>query len=89
MAQPNRQDDTYENAVQHCYASCMATIHFDFSTAKAFGDAHECNEDTDASRRDLNNNAVGRNIGYNLGFGGTDEKCLTRCQKSADLRWHP
>jgi hypothetical protein len=86
------KDHTYENAVQHCYFSCMATIHLGLPIAKLFGDAHECNaegepENTEGSRHDLHNNSVGRNIGYNLGWQGTDEECLKRCMESTDLRW--
>jgi len=89
---PEEVDNTYENAVQHCYFSCLATIHLDLPIAKAFGDAHECNsegvpENTDGSRHDLHNNDVGRTIGYNQGYDTSDNKCLKKCKASNDLRW--
>ncbi len=82
-----RQDNTWANAVQHCYFSCLATIHLSFEIAEAFGNAHECGEGTEGSRHDLHNNSVGRTIGYNLGFSGTDAKCLEGCMHSDQLRW--
>jgi RHS repeat-associated protein len=86
------QDNSKENAVQHCYFSCLATIHLDFQIAKAFGDAHECNaegnpENTEGSRHDLHNNGVGRTIGYNQGHDKSDSNCLQQCLASKDIKW--
>jgi hypothetical protein len=89
-------DDDYPNAVKHCVWSCVMTIKLDFSTAKAFGDAHEsdpkndCNLYTDpSSLMDQHNNDVGRTIGYNLGSSGSPKECIKRCKASGDLQNKP
>lgn len=89
-------DNDYPNAVKHCTWSCVMTIKLDFSSAKAFGDAHEadakngCELHTDpSSQMDLHNNEVGRNVGYNLGSAGSVEQCTKRCKNSTDLQRQP
>ena len=89
-------DGTWYNAVLHCVWNCLMTVKLDFAAAKAFGDAHECdkegNPQTSSSdpnvvantKMDLNNNDVGRTIGYNY---PSQSECITRCKFSNDIKW--
>jgi len=94
-------DDNYANAVRHCVWSCLMTIKISLGAATAWGNAHECdgqsNPLTDnadpriaaSSRMDLHNNDVGRTIGYNLGHSGSDKECIKQCKASNDLQRAP
>jgi hypothetical protein len=86
-------DDNYANAVKHCAWSCIMTIKLDARIAKAWGDAHECDDNgkmrnDSSSRMDLHNNKVGRDIGIKPETK-TESDCTNACKASGDLKRQP
>ncbi len=71
-----------KDAFRHGYYQAINAKEYGAVVTLMFADAHECGEDTEASRMDLRNNAVGIGIGSNCSEPCTPEQIAAEvCQK--------